>query len=221
MSKVKLTKISINGGTQPRVDIDEELVAEYAADMQEGDDFPPIILFHDGAKHWLADGFHRYHASKKAGFKDIHADVKSGTKRDAILYSVSANGKHGKRRTNADKSKAVKTLLNDTEWSQWSDREIARQCEVSTPTVSKYRKTTVKVLQSNSRKGADGRTIDTSNIGKDKNGTTNTSSHKTYFKDNKRKRNTPRMGEYNSSDEDKCPMCGQTWPEHQQNNKQN
>ncbi len=32
------------------------------------------------------------------------------------------------------------TLLEDSEWSQWSDREIARQCKVSQPAVSKYRK---------------------------------------------------------------------------------
>jgi len=31
------------------------------------------------------------------------------------------------------------TLLKDDEWSQWSNREIARQCEVSRRMVDKYR----------------------------------------------------------------------------------
>ncbi len=34
------------------------------------------------------------------------------------------------RRTNADKRRAVLVLLSDQEWSQWSNREIAKQCGV-------------------------------------------------------------------------------------------
>lgn len=41
----------------------------------------------------------------------------------------------------ADKRKAVLTLLKDDEWSQWSDREIARQCGVSKTFVSNLRPT--------------------------------------------------------------------------------
>ncbi len=72
-----------------------------------------------------------------------------------------------KRRTNADKRKAVETLLNDKEWSQWSDNEIARKCEVHQTTVSKYRKELELTYgkHKSTRKGADGRTINTSNIG--------------------------------------------------------
>lgn len=93
-----------------------------------------------------------------------------GTQRDAIPYSVSANSKHGLRRTNADKRKAVLTLLNDEEWSEWSDREIARRCEVSNRVVSNYREeSTVNRSQSGKGKAADGRTIDTTNIGSKRN----------------------------------------------------
>ena len=171
MTKIKLSKINIGGGTQPREDIDEEIVSEYAECMKEGDKFPPVVLFNDGAKYWLADGFHRYHASKKIGYLEIEADVKQGTKRDAILYSVSANSKHGLRRSNADKRKAVLTLLNDEEWSKWSDNEISKKCEVSQPTVSKYRKeieSSYKDYKIESRKvkrGDQEYTVDTSNIG--------------------------------------------------------
>lgn len=170
MSKIKLLKISIDGGTQPREDIDEDIVSEYAEAMKDGDQFPPIVVFSDGAKYWLADGFHRYHASNKVGYLDIEAEVKQGTKRDAILYSVSANSKHGLRRTNADKRKAVLTLLNDEEWSQWSDREIARQAEVSKSLVNKMRnELTVHDGQIDKprkvKRGDQEYTVDTSNIG--------------------------------------------------------
>ena len=165
--KLNLDKIRIDGGTQPRENIDEEIVSEYAMAMVEGESFPDVVVFNDGANYWLADGFHRYHASKKLSYLELNAEVKSGTKRDAVLYSVSANSKHGLRRTNADKRKAVLTLLNDEEWSEWSDREIARHAEVSNGFVSKLRReSTVNNTQSNKRKGADGRTIDTTNIGK-------------------------------------------------------
>ncbi len=35
------------------------------------------------------------------------------------------------RRTRDDKRRAVRILLQDAEWRQWSDRAIARQCHVS------------------------------------------------------------------------------------------
>lgn len=140
---------------------------EYAEAMQEGDIFPPVVVFNDGARYWLADGFHRYHASNYVGYLEIEADVNLGTKRDAILYSVSANAKHGLRRTNADKRKAVLTLLNDDEWSGWSDREIARQCVVSDRMVNKYRSTAKdSQIERKVKRGDQEYTVDTTNIGK-------------------------------------------------------
>jgi vacuolar-type H+-ATPase subunit I/STV1 len=97
-------------------------------------------VFHDGANYWLADGYHRYFANKKAGFLDIEANIHNGTRRDAVLFSVGANSSHGLRRTNEDKRKAVMTLLEDLEWSEWSDNEIARYCNVSRMTVARVKK---------------------------------------------------------------------------------
>jgi len=137
--QLALAQIRIDGGTQPRAKIDENLVADYAQAMRDGATFPPVVVFHDGVDHWLADGFHRFHAARKNGDESIAADICTGTLRDAILYSVSANAAHGLRRTNEDKRRAVMTLLNDAEWSQWSDREIARRCGVHWDMVSNHR----------------------------------------------------------------------------------
>src|SRR5713226_8682144 len=71
---------------------------------------------------------------------EFPADVRPGTERDALLFSISCNGAHGLPRTNADKRKAVTLLLADAQWSQWSDREIARRCQVSNDFVSKFRR---------------------------------------------------------------------------------
>jgi len=59
---------------------------------------------------------------------------------DALLYSISSNAAHGLPRSNADKRKAVRLLLADAEWGQWSHREIARRCQVSQWFVSRLRK---------------------------------------------------------------------------------
>jgi hypothetical protein len=134
-----LEEIRRDGGTQPRAAIDHLTITEYAADMREGASFPPVLLFFDGTDYWLADGFHRLEAAFSIGLKEIAAEVRQGTRRDAVLYSVGANTTHGLRRTNADKRRAVMTLLDDEEWSKWSDSQIAKACAVDHKTVSKYR----------------------------------------------------------------------------------
>jgi ParB-like chromosome segregation protein Spo0J len=138
-SRLPLLRISIDGGTQTRAGLDADVIADYAEAIKDGATLPPVIVFYDGNKHWLADGFHRYHATEKAGQSDIDADVRQGTRRDAILHSVGANEEHGLRRTNDDKRRAVQTLLDDAEWSQWPDAEIARAARVGRNFVNRLR----------------------------------------------------------------------------------
>jgi hypothetical protein len=145
MKSISISNIRIDGGTQNRVQLNEETVAEYSDAITDGAKFPPVTVFFDGSDYWLADGFHRYHAHRKIGALDIDADLREGTKRDAILHSVGVNASHGLRRTNADKRKAVETLLNDEEWSKWSEREIARACQVSHTFVAKLKNVTGNV----------------------------------------------------------------------------
>lgn len=130
----------LDGGTQSRAVINVRVVEDYAEAMRLGEVFDPIIVFFDGLKHWVADGFHRVLAAKKVdGKRTILADVRQGTQRDAILYSLGANAKHGLQRTDDDKRRAVQRMLDDPEWSRWSTSEIARQCKVAPSTVSRMR----------------------------------------------------------------------------------
>ena len=164
--KLQLSQITIDGGTQSRAGLDQSTVDEYAENMLAGDEFDPIEVYHDGEKYWLADGFHRVAAARQAKLKSIGAEVHQGSQRDAVLHSVGANSKHGLRRTNADKRRAVETLLRDEEWAQWSNREIARRCGVDDTFVGKIRTEVTAVKpQSTLRKGADGRVIETARIG--------------------------------------------------------
>ena len=101
-------------------------------------------------------------------------DVKQGKNRDAVLYSVGANSTHGQRRTNADKRRAVETLLRDDEWGKWSNAEIARRCCVDEKTIRNYRPVTSEVPKSDltcanvqvKTKHGNTSTMDTSNIGR-------------------------------------------------------
>ena len=145
IQQVPLTSILTDAACQARVKIRPSVVRDYRRAMAEqiregGLRFPPIVLFTDGLHYWLADGFHRILAARDAGLSEFPADVRPGTERDALLFSISSNGAHGLPRTNADKRKAVTLLLADAEWSQWSDIEIARRCQVSQLFVTRLRR---------------------------------------------------------------------------------
>jgi hypothetical protein len=139
MTELAINLIRTDGGTQPRAELDYGVIQDYAQQMWEGAVFPDVIVFYDGVDYWLGDGFHRYHATTRICRETINAEVRQGTRRDAQLYSVGANATHGLRRTNADKRRAVETLLRDPEWGKWSNREIARKCGVDEGTVRNIR----------------------------------------------------------------------------------
>lgn len=137
--RLKLDQITIDGGTQPRTEISQPTVREYTEALMEGAIFPAVDVFFDGINYYLADGYHRYFAHKYAVVPDIEVKVRNGTQREAVLFSVGANAKHGLKRNNEDKRKAILILLEDPEWVTWSDRDIARACHVTHNLVSKIR----------------------------------------------------------------------------------
>src|ERR1039458_6489746 len=139
-TKLKISDIRTDGGTQPRAAIDPDVVAEYASAMQAGAIFPPVIVFHDGPMHWLADGFQSLNAAVVAGFKEIDSEVRQGTLEDAQWFSYSANATHGMRRTNEDKQRAVKAALAHSKSSGLSDGLIAKHVGVSDRMIAEYRK---------------------------------------------------------------------------------
>jgi transposase-like protein len=137
--------------------------------MKDGVRFPPITVFYDGTEYWLADGFHRTEAAFGAGLTEIACDVHQGTREDAQWYSFSANKTNGLRRTNEDKQRAVKAALAHSGGAGKSDSAIAKHVGVAVQTVCSWREklqATFQIGKSEKRTGADGRTINTSNIGK-------------------------------------------------------
>jgi hypothetical protein len=136
---IQLHLIIADQSVQARVTTAEALVKEYAEAMQDGAAFPPLVVFPEGDRFILADGFHRHAGAKLAGRTEFQCDIRPGGVRDARLFAAGANAMHGLRRTNADKKRAVNNLLRDKEWHDWSDREIARRCHVSHQLVTTLR----------------------------------------------------------------------------------
>ena len=137
--KIKLANIAADPDLQPRTGMNPETIEDYADDMRRGDQFPPIVVFYDGKKYRVADGFHRLRAALAIKSKTILCEVRRGGKRDALLFSVSSNAAHGRRRSKDDKRMAVTKLLKDKQWGKWSDREISRRCHVGHPFVAQLR----------------------------------------------------------------------------------
>jgi len=136
ITKLRIDQIIVDHDIQIREATNTDAIKEYA---EKFDDLPPVIVFQDGNRNYLADGFHRLAAANSLKKLRIDCDVRQGTKRDAILFACGANRAHGLRRTNEDKRRAVWHLLTDDEWAKWSDRKIAELAGVSNNFVSVVR----------------------------------------------------------------------------------
>ena len=154
----------------------QDVVEGYAERMEAGDTFPPVAVVQEKERYFVWDGFHRVAAAERTGATEIEVVAQAGTKRDAMLAAVGANATNGVYRTGQDKRDAVRKLLDDPEWSQWSNCEIARQAVVSEGLVRKIRaedesstsnrtKWGVNKSSSQKRKTKDGRTMNVSLIG--------------------------------------------------------
>lgn len=169
IQNLKLKQIRIDGETQSRVQINDDVVSEYAESLKDGAKFPPVDVVFDGVDYWLTDGFHRWHAHNDIGALDISANVISGSKKDARIFAHGANKGHGLRRSNADKRKSVLGMLADA--PEWSDSKIAKHVGVDHKTVASHR----SAILGNSQDASPVRTVErggkvyeqnTTNIGK-------------------------------------------------------
>ena len=155
---IPLTQVDIYGGTQTRVSTNEDAVASYAEEMAAGSVFPPITLYYDGAKYWLADGFHRFLAAQRLEFTEIEAEVKAGARGDALKFALGANATNGLYRSHADKRNAVEIALE--EWPQLSNSVLSELCKVSDELVRRCRHTMEKLQRIEPQKevvGKDGK----------------------------------------------------------------
>lgn len=128
---IRLEDIVVDASLQSRATMNDEAIEDYAEKYRNGVDMPPVIIFHDGDRNWLAGGFHRAIAADKAGLTEIDADIRQGSKDDALLYAVASNHDNGVQRTIADKRRAVEMVLAHEKFRKKPVNQIAKMCRVS------------------------------------------------------------------------------------------
>jgi hypothetical protein len=138
---LKLDEITLIEGNHAREKINQKQVSQYASLMKDGVIFPPVIVF--GEENILGDGWHRFFAHRLNKKTEIMVEKKEGGAREARLYSYQANN-HGLPPTPKERIANAQYLLDDTEWSGWSDAKIAAHVGLNRTTVWKMRKTVVK-----------------------------------------------------------------------------
>jgi protein gp37 len=140
MTRLALSLIVRDPEVQPRESMNHDLVTQYAEDMLSGIDLPPVVVFHDGDRHWLAEGFHRTEGAEQAGLEDIEADIRPGTREDALWHAAGSNKEHdvaGQRRKKEDKDRAVRMAIQCR--PNEGGRALARHCGVHRSTVDRVR----------------------------------------------------------------------------------
>ena len=120
---IPIDSLICDAGTHVRAATNDEVIEDYAERLAEGVEFPPVVVFRHGSDHYLADGFHRVSASRRAGRTEIEAEVHHGTRDDALWFALGANRAHGQRLTRKDKTHAVRLALQA--WPQLSYARIA------------------------------------------------------------------------------------------------
>ncbi|HQR86842.1 MAG TPA: hypothetical protein PKY33_08845 [Limnohabitans sp.] len=151
---IALDQIRIDGATQFRDQINQDVVKEYKQAMLDGAEFPPMQCTFDGKHYWLWDGFHRYLAIKSIGIKQAEVEFMPGAQEDAQDLALSANAHHGHNRNNETKRKQVEAALAMTRHAEKSNRELAKLCQVSDKFVAAIRNLEAKEKQESNRKNS-------------------------------------------------------------------
>jgi hypothetical protein len=129
--------------TQARVEINNDVVKDYAESMEAGDIFPPLLVYFDepNNRYILVDGFHRLAAHRRFRPNDaIPVKLEIGSLDDARWASFSTNKNHGLRRTNSDKRRNIIQALKHPKGAELSDHQIGKHVSVDHKTVASIRR---------------------------------------------------------------------------------
>lgn len=137
VKSLSLDDLAIDTRLQMRASTPPDAAEEFAENV---DELPPgkVILDEDG-NYWLTDGHIRVAAHRLAKRTTMKFFVKKGTFKDAMIEAAGANIGHGAMRTQADKAKAVETLLAEDDFFTASSRAIAEVTHCSHTFVEKVR----------------------------------------------------------------------------------
>lgn len=140
---LRFSQITVDREIHARARLDLTWADALAKKHREVGPLDPVVVFHDGCAYWLASGFARLEGRRRQTQRgSIECVVKQGTREDAILYAAGCNTRDQLPRSDEDKVRAVRNLLELIErcpdmevkgrpLSIWPNTEIANHCGVS------------------------------------------------------------------------------------------
>lgn len=105
--KIKLVDLTVDPTVDIRAHLDEGTIERY---IESFDELPAVVVFKDDDELLLADGFHRVAAAERLGRRDIEAQVKRGSRNDALEHAAVANVRHGRPLLKEEQREAVRRL---------------------------------------------------------------------------------------------------------------
>jgi hypothetical protein len=138
IADVLISELRLDGGTDMRAGRDEAWLEQLEDVADDGFKDHRIVIFQEGKTKWLAEGFARVEAAKRAGVGRVFADVYRGTLRDALVWALGKNATNGKPRSREDLKKVFSAIAADAEWAKLANTKIAELVRVSEKTARKY-----------------------------------------------------------------------------------
>jgi hypothetical protein len=117
-------------------------VAEYAALMERGVEFPPLTIAEVGKakQRVMVGGMHRLAAAVKAKLTELPVNlVVCAAAIDAEVLAYTDNGSHGLRLTAEENRKALLAILQTPTFAKLSHAAAAKRLGVSDMSVKRYR----------------------------------------------------------------------------------
>lgn len=136
---IEIGRIQMGMDVHTRASIRKKKLNELIEAIKAGTPIPPIDVYRNGDRFFIADGFHRFEAAISASKTDILANIHVGNRSDAIIRGIKQNAASERGRTDGDKNTAVRLLL-ENEYITWSDEEISQICSVSQKRIDIVRK---------------------------------------------------------------------------------
>jgi ParB-like nuclease domain len=81
MARLRIAELLANAPIYPDAHLDAARVERYARTL---DALPPVVVVDTPEGLLLADGYHRVAASRRLGLEEVEAEVRTGTRRDAL-----------------------------------------------------------------------------------------------------------------------------------------
>ncbi len=85
MAQVRISDLLADAPVDPEAHLDAARVEHYA---QMLDALPPVVVFDTPEGPLLADGYHRVAAARRRGLETVEAEVRRGSRHDALQYAA-------------------------------------------------------------------------------------------------------------------------------------